>query len=434
MSLLLARNSVSGRRLSPIIKRPQTAPRLVFSSDPPKPRATSQTSPKAFRNDPDMTSLRQQLYDKPDFAEIETAKLDELFCLLREYAQQQAAIFKYDEAQRASDLGDSVRQELRVRDPIRDPSNLDEANDRRDDFESAWQRRFDEFDQDSQARIARLEDEQRAELTEFERIWGEKMPRQYRKPSLGLLQLRRIEKALATCGNFDRAKLIHREVEDSATHESDIHQANLVRDYQMAKRRLLARHGTDLANLHKTREHERTILTQQCESERVAITNRFFVVNVKRQEVEKGYRTANRARSAVGRGGGCASPYDKSGIQDVLLRPLRPPNDPEMVDDAARRRRESDKKKLEFQQRNSDMTIKRFRVHGGDPPPAHQPAEGGRDAAQEGPTADVGTGVADQTHADEPQVQPEERAECVPQDGQPAVGDEAPDEGEAAPE
>jgi hypothetical protein len=369
------RNTISQKRKSPVIKRPRAKPRLRFSCDERRPKTTSRTQQDddpAWEEDPEMRSLRERLYENQDFTDIDRDTLDALFCSLREYAHQQGGKTEYDEALRAAQLWDAVRAELRARNPIRDPSAADAPEAEEAAFESQWRKRFDEFDQESESRLERLRKEQSDAMGEFERIWREEMPRQYRKPSTRLLNLRRIEKCLAIRNEFDQARAVHRDAEAIAASEWTCQQANLVRDYQVARAKLLSRLGRAQMRLHQTIAHDRDVLQYEYEREKVAVTNRSFVIDVKQKEIEKGYRTANRSRDAVGRGGGFAPAHDKAGIEDVLLAPLKPPS--ELADEETRKKRENDRRKQELQKQNAELALKKLRLGG------KAPEQGGQDA------------------------------------------------------
>jgi len=291
MSERKANNASAHNRKSPAIKRPQMKSRLLFSADQRKPRPQSRSSrdssPGKWEEAPEMRSLREQLYENPDLSQLDNSTLDSLFCSLREYAHQEGGKGDYDEALRASNLSDAVREELRVRNPVMVNSSLNSPQARSAQFEDAWQKKFEEFDHSGQTRISALKAEQDDSVAEFERVWRDEMPRQYRKASVHLLQLRRIEKCLAICNEFDKAKAIHQEAETIAAHEWEMQQANLLRDYQIARTRLFAKHEAVMNQLRHTIAHERSILTQQYERERTALTNRSLVVDVKRKEAEK---------------------------------------------------------------------------------------------------------------------------------------------------
>jgi hypothetical protein len=327
-----------------------------------------------------MKTLREQLYENEDFTAIETSKLESLFCSLREYSHQQGSQMQYDGAQRAAALSRLVCDELKLRDPVRESDQSTFLNNY-GSFEDSWQRRFEEFDADTDAKMRALQDRQRTERRDFERTWNQDMPRQYRKPSPGLLQLRRVEKSLALCGQFDGAKAVHAEVEATAVREWDQQQQSLIRDYQSAHQKLAQRHESEVANMRQTRAHWRTVLQQRYEQEKVAVTNRELVVETKRKEIQKGYRTMNRAKAAIGTGSGYALAGDETGAEDVLLGPLKPPNDPQLVEVEKRRRREMNRRKLEYHRQNAEATLAKYSLNP-DMQPANDEADGQKEEAE----------------------------------------------------
>jgi hypothetical protein len=322
-----------------------------------------------------MQTLREQLYSDPDFSGIETVTLDSLFCSLREYALQKGGQRDYDEAQKARDLSDKIRGELAVRNAVVDPTDPGDAESKAKAFDEFWKREFEVFDSDSAARAEALEKEQEDQRQIFEVLWQTEMPPRYRKPSTRLLHLRRMEKCLAVCAEFEQAKAIHSEAEELSVQEWEQQQALLIRDYEAAKRKLLAKQEAERELLQQTRQHERAIREEQCDRERDAITNRAFVVDVRKKEIEKGYRTVNRPKTAVGRSGTFSIAHDRIGIDDVLLAPLLPPNDPTVRVPQRKRQKEEEKKKGEFQRQNAEATLRKCRVNGESRPRTLSPVD-----------------------------------------------------------
>jgi hypothetical protein len=323
----------------------------------------SQREPPAeYKEDPELQSLRQQLFGNPDLTAVETPQLNRLLPSLREYAHQQGANGNYDEAQCSWTLAEDVYRELKKRNGAYD---IDEHafSSEHQDFEDKAQAQFDEFDRDSESRLAALAAQHEREREAFERTWAESMPRRYRKPSAQLLQLKRIEKSHALSADFEHAKQVHAEAERLAAAEQIQQQENLIRDYQVAANRLKTRQDWEIANLRETREHERSIMQEKYERAMIAINNRVFVVDTKRKETQKGYRSLSRERSTIETE---ANPFsgDRSGIEDVLLGPLRPPNDPALVEAERQRKRELDRKKFEFQKQNARVTLAKYSVIG----------------------------------------------------------------------
>jgi hypothetical protein len=115
--------------------------------------------------------------------------------------------------------------------------------------------------------------------------------------------------------------------------------------------------------MRQTREHWRKVLMQRYECQKVAVTNRELVVETKRREIEKGYRTMNRPKPPIGTESGYALAGDKTGAEDVLLKPLTPPNDPRLVDAEKRRRREVNRRKLQYHIRNAEATLAKYSLN-----------------------------------------------------------------------
>jgi hypothetical protein len=364
------KNSLPRARASPTAKRPTDG-----GHSPPWPGARGRPrraesaadakdapAPGAYEEAPAMRSLRERLYGARDFAGIETDALDRLYCSLREYALQKGGRREYGEAQRAWALGGAVCAELHARHAPIDPDGPRGADACTRVFEEHLKGRFGDFDADSAARAAALKAEQEIQNKKFELFWETDMPSRYRKPSPALLQLRRREKCLAVCAEFERAKAVHEEAEALSAQERMLQQATLNRDYEAAKRRWLARQAAERELLAQTRAHERAILAEQCERDRDALNNRLLVVDTRKKEAEKGYRTANRPRPGIGRAGNFSLAYDRTGIDDVLLPPLLPPNDRAAREAERKRRREEERKKWEYQQQNAEATLRKYRL------------------------------------------------------------------------
>jgi hypothetical protein len=104
----------------------------------------------------------------------------------------------------------------------------------------------------------------------------------------------------------------------------------------------------------------RALLNVLYENEKNAAVNREKVVEAK--------WTGYRARTVMGGGGaeyGMAT--GRAGVRNplndlLLLPPLRAPNDPEIVEEQERQRREMQKKKLAFHKQNAEATLAAIRT------------------------------------------------------------------------
>jgi hypothetical protein len=187
------------------------------------------------------------------------------------------------------------------------------------------------------------------------------MPRKYRKPSPQLLQLHKIEKSLAVSGNFQKAKKVHLEVEQLAHIEMANAQDLLIRDYENAHRVLSEKHRQDIELFEKTRLHERSILLARYDSEKVAIDNREFVVQVRSQNPRKAKSSITTLNPPT-----AYQARRRMGAEDVLLPPLCPPNDPGMVEEQNRRRRDEERRKLALQKKHAEDVLLKYTIDADD--------------------------------------------------------------------
>jgi hypothetical protein len=346
------------KKLGPLPMRSSPpSPELRFSCD-----ATAHKSPASplYSESAEMKSLRERLYARPDFSDIPADSLERLFCSLRGYLHQQAAVPDYDEASRAAELGEAVLHELERRGAQRRTATDLTFSSPYGYFEEDWEARFRKHDSLREAKMAALLDRQRADRAHFEKVWTFEMPRRYRKPSSQLLQLRKQEKALALCGDFDGAKAVHEQVLDLQQREWQGHQSLLVADYGKALAQLEAKQQAQIELLEDTRAHERDILGDQYEKAKCAVINRQIVVATKIMEAEKGYRMTNREKPPIGRESRFALSADRSGVEDVLLEPLTAPNEPTFREAYQKRKREIEQRKREFHQKNATATLAKY--------------------------------------------------------------------------
>jgi hypothetical protein len=303
--------------------------------------------------------MREQILEDPDLSNYPTEKLEAFYTFLREYSLQKALEQSYDDAQFGRDLSDHVLSEINNRSGATVTSSelFDLAEREKSEFEERWSRELQDHDEQTRIRREHLEARQSDERSKFETLWRLDMPRKYRKPSPQLLQLRKIEKSLAVSGNFQKAKKIHLEVEQLAHIEMANAQDLLIRDYENAQRHLAEKHQQDLELFDMTRLHERSISLARYDSEKVAIDHREFVVQVRSQNPRKAkssFATCNPPTAYQAR--------RRTGAEDVLLPPLRPPNDPEMVEEQNRRRREEEQRKLALQRKHAEDVLLKYTI------------------------------------------------------------------------
>lgn len=337
-----------------------------------------------------MTSLREKLYENQDFSEIETEKLQTLYGSLREYAHQQGAKMEYDEAQQALDLSNAVAEEIKSRNPQKDNEEEVQGSftSRQSDFDGEWKKKFEDYDRITDEKKNELSEKHSIQKEEFERLWREDMPRKYRKPSHHLLQIKRIEKSLALSCQFEKAKEVHQQAQAISEQEREQQQENLIRDYNTAKKKLEEKQSSEMSRLDQQRAHGRVLLMHKYEQSKSAVDNRSIVIETRKREAQKGYRTMNRQRTAIG----STITYSVAGdgVDDVLLAPLKAPNDPDVIEAEKKRRREINKKQLEFQKQNAQATLAKYTVDGEQHAEQHTEQQ---PACAEAPRASVGVGA-----------------------------------------
>ena len=313
-----------------------------------RPAQTNQ--PKIDKDE--MEQYRTKLWDNLDFSEIPDEKLPMIHSYLRDFAAKSASDEKYDDAEKASQIAEAAQKEANERKNTKIRTrNYDGPEPNMEEFDKQCQNELDAFDQDTEKRISQLEENQNKEREEFEKKWREEKPQKYRKPSQRLLQLKQIEKTLANNEEYGRAKQVHQDVENLQSYELQVAQESIIRDYNIASQSLTEKHNKEKENLIQSRELTRNLVITRQASERNAQINREKVIKARLAENP-------RIRPNV-----TGSPVTRSvtrkdtDINDVLLPPLRAPNDPELVEETKRKQREENKKKLAFQKKNAEQTL-----------------------------------------------------------------------------
>ena len=333
----------------------QPRSQLPFEQRQPSSRSSRPRSPpKEYREDPELGALREKLYDNPDFRDIDTDQLNRLYWSLREYAHQCGARADYDEAQRAIVLSNRICDEMKMRGSGSEGSVAFDGGGN-SDLARKWRKEFNEYDAETRKRLGEVDERHRMQRQEFERVWREDMPRKYRKPSTHLLQVKKIERSFAVSAQFEEAKRVHAEAAVIAAQERDQQQANLNRDYAVAKAKLEDKQRMERSQVEQARRDGRRILNVRYQQSKETAQNRSFVVEDRKKETLKGSRMADRSRTSLGNPYVVA--YERSSTEDVLLDPLLPPNDPEMLEMERRRKLDVNKKKREYHNQHAAATM-----------------------------------------------------------------------------
>lgn len=343
-------------RLSPV--RRNTAAPFVTRSEISNQRSITA---KPFSDDPEFSSLREKLYIDPNFSECTNEKLEELHSYLREYSLNRGLHEDYDEAQRARELSNKVMNEISRRNTNTDTnSNLSESfENKKNQFTSKWDKKLNDYDDETAKKRKILQDKLDDEKDKFEELWRNEMPRKYRKPTPHLLQLKTIEKSYAVSGDFIKAKSAHQEFEKQANSEAELAQRNLIRDYEIALKKFSEKQKKEILLFEESRKHHRNCLTAQQENEQNMILNREKIVQKRSNENQKPKSRLQYLSSTV-----IYQASKKSDMDDVLLPPLKPPNDPKMKEEKQKKKREMDKIKSEYYKKHAEETLKRYTVDG----------------------------------------------------------------------
>jgi hypothetical protein len=327
----------------PPVHKPQTAPRSALP----------------FSENPEFSAMHEHLSRDADFSDYSNEKLEKFYTFLRELALQCGLAQEYDDAQSARDLSDLVLDELNHRKPAPDTGRglVELAEQEKTDFEERWMRQLSEYDDQTRQKREQLKGRQADDEEKFEAMWMDDMPRKYRKPSCHLLQLRKIERSLALAGNYQKAKKAHLDVEQLAQIEMTNAQSQLMRDYEVARKKFVERQRQEIELFEVTREHDRSLLIAQYEAEKIAIQRREVVVQRRLEQPP-----AKKPKMALLNPPVVYQARDRLAGDDVLLPPLRPPNDPALVAEQSRRKREDGKRKFEYQRKNAERTLLRYSV------------------------------------------------------------------------
>lgn len=325
----------------------------------PRPISSSGTQGASSSNEAELSSIREQLYSNPDFSNYSTEKLEEFNSYLREYSTCKGMQEDYDEAIRAKDLSDKILTEIssrstQIQKQSEPPNNFEN---KKSQLLSKWQDKINSYDEETEKKRQALKNRHEEETNQFEETWRNEMPRKYRKPTARLLQLKTIEKSYAASGNFIKAKAVHQEVDSMARSEMEAAQSNLNHDYEVAQKRLIEKQRKELERFEESRLHSKQCLLAQQNHEMEAMVNRNKVVHNKAHTINKPRSQLQYASSRI-----LYQSNKKNNTDDVLLPPLRAPNDPSVKEEQMKKKRETDRVKYQYQRRNAEETLQRYKL------------------------------------------------------------------------
>ena len=344
------------------------SPQIVHrsSSRPKAPQRSSTSSvperKQSYIDDERLNGLREQLWDNPEFDDIETDELHQLQAHLKEYGQDCAFKEDYDSATKASELNKLVKEEIIRRSSgaqTHDESETDDEMMQR--FEDRWKEKFQMFDDITEQKEKELNDRHKKQMDEFEETWRNDKPQRYRKPSNKLLQLKHIEKSLVISGQYQQARSIHNEAENLVQQETNDLQELLLKDYKEAKDALLKKQKNEKEKLNDARKQGRETLESQKKTELNQMNKRKIV----RQEKYKAAQKSKERSPAVRLNypASIANAYQKKNkYPENVIPPLIPPNDPDLVKAKEEKERDKRKKQAEFHKKNAQLTLRDYVV------------------------------------------------------------------------
>jgi hypothetical protein len=292
--------------------------------------------------------MREQLFKSPDFSPYETADLHGLHAHLREYEIQQRECECYKQAKSAQTLSAQIKTEIARRQQRRAPP-LPQI-DRRAELEAVWSQTSAEFNAQTEEKRESLAMRHLQALERFEARWASEMPRQYRKPSHTLLQLKQLEKNSAALRDYDRASEVHESANSLAVQEQEMAQKRLLDDYRRARSALLGKQRTEMELFEKKRSDSRKVVEARHASEVNSAMARDFVEKRKPQESCRA-RSMNEARVVTG----CLANDQFRRVGENLLPPLKAPTDPSILAENEEKKKAAVKQNLMLMKRREEQ-------------------------------------------------------------------------------
>lgn len=324
-------------------------------------------------NDEQMIELRKAfLKDGSDImlSSFDSNILNRFMNHLREYSAFCASERAYDEAANCNVLYEKIKDEIQMRN-LNKRASIDENEQfelEETQFSEFVQNKFHDFenelavfDQTTVLKRNEMEDKLTSQITEFEAVWADKMPRRYRKPSSKLLDLLEMERKFSLTGRFVEAKRIKTEAERLQSQEMSQAQQRLVHDYQIAKKKLLADQNKERDLFEETRDHWRSVLIARHKVELETIENRKNVLNIKQTEtkfMKDSLLTQSKLRDQNESENTMMFRRGNSILKDLLLPPLIAPNDKQIT---AQIQRNNEIQKYKIQQFKSRQIEKELR-------------------------------------------------------------------------
>ena len=309
----------------------QTTPKEQQEAATPKHKEQGTHTPalkphKSLLDDSEMISLKDSMKEEGfDLSSVEKPKLRRFAAYLKEYENVNAANENYAEAKFAKAASEDVRAVINGRAPqnAKDRDASQEEEPHIEDLKKSQKEALKQFDEETNQRRQKLNEEYEKQQQEFEDNWSNNMPPKYRKPSQKLLYLKSIEKSLASKGEYDQATIIKKEVDEQMKKETKQAQDKLYSDYCIAKSQLQQTHESKMDRFERNRSSERQFLIKQQGEDIERFHKRENVTRRKKMEVNT---TSNKY---VKRGGLYFSQPIKitPSTEGCLLPPLLTPNE-----------------------------------------------------------------------------------------------------------
>jgi hypothetical protein len=193
----------------------------------------------------------------------------------------------YEEGRRQKSLLIEASDKLnhRATDRERSEAPRERYAERERTCQERWQEELDDFDAKTQLKADRLAEQHDTELRAFDDHWhDEDTLRPYRKASLRLLQLWRIEKFMAKQTDFNHAEVVKAEAQELSSREMQASQAQADRDYHLELAQLNDRHQKEMDAFLADRKHWREVMLARQKREKEQLERDHNAVEIRQKE------------------------------------------------------------------------------------------------------------------------------------------------------
>ena len=316
---------------------------------------------KKFENDPMKDSLTKTFLENPDFSETDTESLQSYLDYLKDYTHFKGMNAEYDEAEQCQELQKLIQIEIskRILNDDKKENNEPSNSEIQESFEKDWQKKFADFDFETAEKLKELGQKQEEEREKFDEQWRGENTRKYRKPSAKLLQMKQIEKTLASSGEYRNAKQVHKDVEAIQRQEFTEAQNQLIVDYQIAQKKLQIKFKREEEQLISNRQHEKVLLESKKQQEQENINKRQTVLMNRPTQKKKNRQRPFTTSPSLGQQKVVIA-KNFLNEEDFLLPPIIPPNDPKLQEELRKKREQENKKRSNYQKQNAQSALAKF--------------------------------------------------------------------------